>query len=527
MGFTLAGLDGDLIAATITFSSSGGGGPVVVDALALGNGHHSVDLSGLLDGTVTSVLDVTDDAGNTAQANGAAIDLDTTADLGGDLALGIDAANLVTNAAEQGAVGFTLAGLDGDLTAATITFSSSGGGGPVVVDALALGNGHHSVDLGGLLDGTVTSVLDVTDDAGNTAQANGAAIDLDTTADLGGDLALSIDAANLVTNAAEQGAVGFTLAGLDGDLTAATITFSSSGGGGPVVVDALALGNGHHSVDLSGLLDGTVTSVLDVTDDAGNTAQANGAAIDLDTTADLGGDLALGIDAANLVTNAAEQGAVGFTLAGLDGDLIAATITFSSSGGGGPVVVDALALGNGHHSVDLSGLLDGTVTSVLDVTDDAGNTAQANGAAIDLDTTADLGGDLALDIDAANLVTNAAEQGAVGFTLAGLDGDLTAATITFSSSGGGGPVVVDALALGNGHHSVDLSGLLDGTVTSVLDVTDDAGNTAQANGAAIDLDTTADLGGDLALSIDAAETWSPTPPSRARWASPWPGSTAT
>ena len=374
----------------------------------------------------------------------------------------------------------------------------------MVVDALALGNGHHSVDLSGLLDGTVTSVLDVTDDAGNTAQANGAAIDLDTTADLGGDLALGIDAANLVTNAAEQGAVGFTLAGLDGDLSAATITFSSSGGGGPVVVDALALGNGHHSVDLSGLLDGTVTSVLDVTDDAGNTAQANGAAIDLDTTADLGGDLALGIDAANLVTNAAEQGAVGFTLAGLDGDLSAATITFSSSGGGGPVVVDALALGNGHHSVDLGGLLDGTVTSVLDVTDDAGNTAQANGAAIDLDTTADLGGDLALSIDAANLVTNAAEQGAVGFTLAGLDGDLSAATITFSSSGGGGPVVVDALALGNGHHSVDLSGLLDGTVTSVLDVTDDAGNTAQANGAAIDLDTTADQAPALTLSAFGA-----------------------
>src|SRR5262249_58028429 len=49
--------------------------------------------------------------------------------------------------------------------------------------------------------------------------------------------------------------------------------------------------------------------------------------------------------------------------------------------------------------------------------------------------------------------------------------------------------------------TADLSSLADGPISSVLNVTDDAGNTAHANGAVIDLDTTADAGNDLTLSI--------------------------
>ena len=131
-------------------------------------------------------------------------------------------------------------------------------------------------DLTGFNDGPVSSQLNVTDGAGNTASANGAAITLDTTADGGGDLALSIGDASI--NNAEKGAVAFTASGIDGDVTSATVTFSD--GVHSVTVDASA-----GVADLTGFNDGPVSSQLNVTDGAGNTASANGAAITLDTTA--------------------------------------------------------------------------------------------------------------------------------------------------------------------------------------------------------------------------------------------------
>ena len=91
------------------------------------------------------------------------------------------------------------------------------------------------------------------------------------------DLALSIG--DTTINDAEKGAVAFTTSGIDGDVASATVTFS----------DGTAQRDGQCPAgvaDLSGLDDGPVSSVLNVTDGAGNTASANGAAITLDTTAD-------------------------------------------------------------------------------------------------------------------------------------------------------------------------------------------------------------------------------------------------
>src|SRR4029079_15503634 len=340
-----------------------------------------------------------------------------------------------------------------------------------------------------LRDVTIRSVLNVTDDADNTAFANGAAIDLDTTADVGADLTLTIT--DTTINASEAGTAGFSVSGLDGDLTSATVTFSD--GVNPDVVVDVSGGDGSYSADLSSLTDGTITSVLNVTDDAGNTAFANGAAIDLDTTADVGADLTLTIT--DTTINASEAGTAGFSVSGLDGDLTSATVPFSD--GVNPDVVVDVSGGDGSYSADLSSLTDGTITSVLKVTDDAGNTAFANGAAIDLDTTADVGADLTLTIT--DTTINASEAGTAGFSVSGLDGDLTSAPVTFSD--GVNPDVVVDVSGGDGSYSADLSSLTDGTITSVLNVTDDAGNTAFANCAHIDLDTTADVGADLTLTI--------------------------
>ena len=109
----------------------------------------------------------------------------------------------------------------------------------------------------------------------------------DTSADANANLALSIGAGFLVTNNAEKTAVEFSVAGLDDDLVAATVTFSD--GTNSVVVDVS--GGGNFTADLSSLADVSITSVLAVTDDAGNTASANGADIDLDTSADADNDV--------------------------------------------------------------------------------------------------------------------------------------------------------------------------------------------------------------------------------------------
>src|SRR4030095_3141414 len=140
--------------------------------------------------------------------------------------------------------------------------------------------------------------------AGTTASAEGAAITLDTTADEGNDLTLSIT--DTTINNAEKGSVAFSTSGIDGEAARATGSFS----------------------------DGTI--------------------------------------------NNAEKGSVAFSTSGIDGDAASATVSFSD--GTTTVTVDATA-----GTVDLSTLADGPVSSVLNVTDGAGNTASADGAAITLD----------------------------------------------------------------------------------------------------------------------------------------------
>src|SRR5262249_60117886 len=70
---------------------------------------------------------------------------------------------------------------------------------------------------------------------------------------------------------------------------------------------------------------------------------------------------------------------------------------------------------------------------------------------------------------------NNSEKTAVAFTTSGLDADLTSATVTFTDSAN--HTVTVAASAG----TADLSTLADGPISSVLNVTDDAGNTAHAN----------------------------------------------
>jgi hypothetical protein len=157
-----------------------------------------------------------------------------------------------------------------------------------------------------------------------TGVSTGTAVD--TTADVGNDLALTIAPANLVTNNAEKVAVGFSVAGVDGDVLGADakVTFTGVGtDGNPKVMTVLASAA---TVDLSGFQDGTITTAVTVTDDAGNTKTVAGASISLDATAP---SFTSGSSASAIAENSGAS-QVGYTATATD----AGAVTYSLKSGG-------------------------------------------------------------------------------------------------------------------------------------------------------------------------------------------------
>ena len=118
-------------------------------------------------------------------------------------------------------------------------------------------------------------------------------------------------------------------------------------------------------------------------------------------------------------------------------------------------------------------LADGTQVITVRATDPAGN-ATTETISVDIDTTADVGGDLGVTIDDVDGTLNETELGATPFTIAGIDVG-NSATITFTDSASG-TVMVTGVA--NGSAVVNLSALVDGPLTVQITTSDDAGNTA-------------------------------------------------
>ena len=185
------------------------------------------------------------------------------------------------------------------------------------------------------------------------------------------------------------------------------------------------------------------------------------------------------------VINNAEKTAVGYTVAGVDGDA-SATVTFAD--GTNKVVVSGVGNTTELTTVDLSGLADGPITATIRATDTVGNTATGSGDSSIKDTTADAGAAVAVTINDGDGVISNAEKTAVSYTVAGLDGDASA-TVTFADAAGNKVVVS---GLGNSTFSANLSGLADGPITATITVTDNVSNTATGTGDTITKDTVAD-----------------------------------
>ena len=420
------------------------------------------NLSTLADGLITVSISATDTAGNTASGAGTSTTLDTTADVGGNLAVSVSD-SLISNS-EKTAVAYTVSGLDADATA-TVTFTDHNGAHVAGVGGLA--------NLSTLADGLITVSISATDTAGNTASGAGTSTTLDTTADVGGNLAVSVSD-SLISNS-EKTAVAYTVSGLDADATA-TVTFTDHNGAHVAGVGGLA--------NLSTLADGLITVSISATDTAGNTASGAGTSTTLDTTADVGGNLAVSVSD-SLISNS-EKTAVAYTVSGLDADATA-TVTFTDHNGAHVAGVGGLA--------NLSTLADGLITVSISATDTAGNTASGAGTSTTLDTTADVGGNLAVSVSD-SLISNS-EKTAVAYTVSGLDADATA-TVTFTDHNGAHVAGVGGLA--------NLSTLADGLITVSISATDTAGNTASGAGTSTTLDTTAPAAPTVALASDTGSS---------------------
>ncbi|MGK0545712.1 carbohydrate-binding protein [Halomonas cupida] len=183
---------------------------------------------------------------------------DVEGDEGDDLAF--TTPDSVVNAASVDAVPFTVAGLDDDIVYVGLSFDDGVNVEEVTPDA----SGAFSLDLSGQADGPLSATLIVMDPYGNRGTRE-LALTLDTTADEGGDLALSGPADPVAQ--ADSAAVTFTLAGLDADADSVEVSLDGGATRTPVGVDGDSL-----QLDLSGLGGGSHPIVLYVTDLAGNEA---------------------------------------------------------------------------------------------------------------------------------------------------------------------------------------------------------------------------------------------------------------
>ena len=297
IAYSVTGLDADA-SATITFSDASNHHVVGVNG--------SADLSSLSDGPIKVSIVATDVAGNSAiHGSGTRTlmfdDLVPGSALNNQyVALGVtvSGANIISSSplfpshsgtnlaySELGFMTFIFtigniqtvsAYVSGDAGTGLFAYNASG---VLVGQALLAGDGVNSLlsvtSSGGPIvglqisgDGWFLGVDDLT-------FSGGVGLILDTSADTGGDLTVSL--ADALINNAEKTAVAYTVTGLDTDASA-TVRFSD---GSQSVVGV----NG--SANLSSLSDGPISVSVTASDTAGNTASGIGSTFTLDTTAPL------------------------------------------------------------------------------------------------------------------------------------------------------------------------------------------------------------------------------------------------
>ncbi|WP_370242905.1 Ig-like domain-containing protein, partial [Alteromonas abrolhosensis] len=458
---------GSTVTLTITDSA---GNTQTVTTIVQADGTYSVDVPAeLAEGEFTVNASVTDEAGNTATADTVG-EIDTTAPT---ITINAPGSNNDTTPTLSGTTDAT----PGSTVTLTITDSA---GNTQTVTTIVQADGTYSVDVPAeLAEGEFTVNASVTDEAGNSATTDTTGV-IDTTAP-----SITID--TIATDNDTTPTLSGTTDATPGSTVTLTITDSA---GNTQTVTAIVQADGTYSVDVPAeLAEGEFTVNASVTDEAGNTATTDTTGV-IDTTAP-----SITID--TIATDNDTTPTLSGTTDATPGSTVTLTIT---DGAGNTQTVTATVQADGTYSVDVPAkLAEGEFTVNASVTDEAGNTATTD-AAGEIDTTAP---SITIDTIATGNDTTP--------TLSGTTDATPGSTVTLTITDSAGVIqTVTAIVQADGTYSVDVPAeLTEGEFTVNASVTDEAGNTANAEAqGAIDVTAPTISLNDPGINGDATPTLS-------------------
>ncbi|RKM80458.1 BapA/Bap/LapF family large adhesin [Alteromonas sp. BL110] len=438
---------GSTVTLTITDSA---GNTQTVTAIVQADGTYSADVPAeLAEGEFTVNASVTDEAGNTATADTTG-EIDTTAP-----SITID--TIATDNDTTPTLSGTTDAAPGSTVTLTITDSA---GNTQTITAIVQADGTYSADVPAeLAEGEFTVNASVTDEAGNTATAETTG-EIDTTAP-----SITIDA--IATDNDTTPTLSGTTDAAPGSTVTLTITDSA---GNTQTITVIVQADGTYSADVPAeLAEGEFTVNASVTDEAGNTATADTTG-EIDTTAP-----SITIDA--IATDNDTTPTLSGTTDAAPGSTVTLTITDSV---GNTQTITAIVQADGTYSADVPAeLAEGEFTVNASVTDEAGNTASAEAQ----------GG---IDLTAPTISLNdPGINGDATPTLSGLSDAVPGSTITLTVTDSAGVTQTFTTTVqADGTFTVEVpNAVAEGTYSVTAEVTDGAGNTAQAT-ASGDYDST-------------------------------------
>ena len=496
--FTFSGtvVVGDTYQYTVT--SSGGSGQVTGSGTVTSATQtvSPIDLSPLVDGTLTFSVTLTDSLGNvgvTATNNATLLRSTVVPD---------QTLFTPTSTPENDTdLGFTLNTLANQNGATyNYIFLLSGSPSPVRGSGTVTATSMHitGIDITSLPSGVYTLHIILTPPAGSASNTN-ASITLNKPVP-----AFTVSPLVPFINAANTDAAGFSIVGGEATTTYKYVITGSNGGGpagGITGSGAVQLATQSiFGINVSSFNDGTLTYSVTLTDALGNTLTEQATAV-LDRVAPSG----YSISNVPALINAAASKGTSFTLnspSGEIGDNYVYTITSSGTPstpavtGSGTVTATAQQI----TGVDVSSLPDGTLSFSVVLTDPSGNVGAATTpVTATLNTVAPAGYSLEPD---QTLITTTAAATNTGFTISSPDSGIgdtfswtTSVTvgnppIAFAGPAGSGTITATAQDV----TGIDVSSLPDGTVTYSVRLINAVGNAGPAATGTSTLDTAAPSG---------------------------------
>ena len=310
-----------------------------------------LDVSSLSDGLLTFAITLYDSVWNQSPTQTTTPTKDTMAPTSPTLLLGSVMANNKVNVSQLETTKLTLSGAEVYLSNPvkySLVVNSSGGEATVTAsgDVISSTQELTGIDVSGLVDGTLTYTVTLTDAAGNDSTSAVATATLDTSdmvAPSGHSLLLgSLVGDTSVMDASTTQATALTL--YDAEIGATyDLVVTSAGGGNAVTATGSIISSTQEitGIDVSTLGDGTLTYSVVLTDTAGNASQAVSATATKDTEAPANHALALGsLVSDSTMLDVTKLASSSLTLTGAEVDTvnpITFTVVVTSAGGGNAV----------------------------------------------------------------------------------------------------------------------------------------------------------------------------------------------